>query len=308
MAQARDGLMGDAEFDKISADPSKLNDPAAVARLAADGIVDGAPAEGEVPEAADEGQDAGGEDAAAEGVEAAGDESGTAGDEPPAPVQEDPAVKSVRLETENRIYREMLAAGIGGPKKEETPPPPPAKPTHVVEWEKLAAVDRQTARSHYEKLVADGNTFDADQFLAAWQNAPGHLAQYRDAEAFRASVVQERQTEQAVKAGSELKALAKSHPDWEKYADTMEDLAKRDAAAQKAGLPSAYSSMEELYQEAYRKKGGPTPVALSPEDARRKAALGRGPSSKRGGAAGVGSKADPEQELIRSILRNDVRI
>lgn len=307
MPEPRDGALGEDQIDKLLTNPDALNDPAAVKSLAERGIVGSntPPAEDEPAEEpeADAGADAGTEDGAD-----AGDASGTAGEEPPAPDTEDPATKAIRLEAENRIYREMLDRK---PVEEEPKPVPVAKPAHVVEWEKLAAVDKQTARAHYEKLTADGLTFDADQFLAAWQNAPGQLAQYREQEAFRNSLVEARNVEAKAKAAAELKALSKAHPDWEKYADVMEDLAKRDAAAQKAGMPSAYSTMEELYQEAFRKKGGTPTAALSPADAKRKAALGRGPSSRRGGTAaggGGGTKPNPEQELIRSILRDDVRI
>lgn len=306
MPEPRDGTMGDAELEKLMQDPDKMNDPAAVASLAAQGIVAGKDPAGDVEEAkeVEEKVEGAGEEAAGEGTD-------TAGEEPPAQTQEDPEAKSIRLEAENRIYREMLERGIGGKPKEETPPPPPVKPARVVEWEKLAAVDPQTARAHYEKLTADGNTFEAERFLSAWQTAPGHLAHWQEQEAFKARVENEKATEASNKAAVELRALTKSHPDWQKYADVMEDLAKRDAAAQKAGFESAFATMEDLYQEAVRKKGGtPTAAPLSEADKKRKDALGRGPSSRRGGssAPGAGSKANPEQELIRSILRDEVRI
>lgn len=314
---AIDGKLSDAQFEALTGDPMKLNPPEALDQALDMGIPEdaakkqlGLDASGGSPAVKDDGAVV--EGGAAEGGEAddAGAASGTAGEEPLAPASDDPAVKAARLEAENGVWREVFKAmpHLAGKQEPAKAPEPPPKPPEVTQWERLSAVSAADARAHVERLTADGNTFEAGRFQAAWESAPSHLQNWKRQEDFRQSVETQASAVRQTQVDAEITALAKSHPDWEKYADQMEVIAANDRAATLNGGRPAYKSVEDVYWAA---RGvvdrGVAPTGLSPVAAAKKAALGKGPGSKRGGTGvpGIGAKPDAEQTLIRSLLTRD---
>ena len=315
---ALDGKLSDAQFEALTADPSKLNPPEALAQALDMGISEdnakkqlGLDASGGSPAVKDD--DAVVEDGAAEGAvdDGTGAASGTAGEEPLAPASDDPVVKSAKLEAENAVWREVFKAMphlAGKPAEPVRAAEPPPKPPEVAQWERLSGVSATDARAYVERLTADGNTFEAGRFQAAWESAPSHLQNWKRQEDFRQTVETQASAVRQTQVDAEITALAKSHPDWEKYAEQMEVIAANDRAATLNGGRPAYKSVEDVYWAA---RGvvdrGVAPTGLSPAAAAKKAALGKGPGSKRGGTGvpGVGAKPDPEQTLIRSLLTRD---
>ena len=307
----------------LDGDPTKLNPPEALDQALDMGIPEGTAKKqlgladgGGVPAGKDDdGKVAG--DGSAAGVAAdggadtgAGAASGTAGDDPPAPASVDPAVASAKLEAENAVWRAVFKAmpHLAGKQEPAKAPEPPPKPPEVVQWERLSAVSAADARAHVERLTAEGQTFDAGRFQAAWENAPAHLANWKSQDAFRQNVESREASIRQTQVNAEIDALAKAHPDWEKYADKMEKIASNDRAAQLAGSLPAFATVEDVYWAARGTvERGVAASALSPKAAAAKAVLGKGPGSVRGGSGvpGVGAKPDPEQDLIRSLLTRD---